>query len=74
MRSIYNAARKKAGVNKGPGLHTLRHSFATHLLENGTDIRTIQELMGHSSIKTTMKYTHIVNQQTRTTRSPLDML
>ena len=61
-----------AGIAKPVGCHTFRHCFATHLLESGTDIRTVQELLGHSDVKTTMIYTHVMQKPGITVRSPLD--
>jgi site-specific recombinase XerD len=65
-------ALKDVGITKRAGPHTLRHSFATHLLESGYDIRTIQELLGHSDVKTTMIYTHVMKKGGRGIKSPLD--
>ncbi len=65
---------KKAGITKKVGVHTLRHSFATHLLEGGTDLRYIQSLLGHESSKTTEVYTHITTKGFDQIKSPLDML
>ena len=73
VRAIYDKARKKAAIKKGAGLHTLRHSFATHLLEAGYDIRKIQLLMGHSSLSTTMIYLHVSKQSLSKIKSPLDL-
>lgn len=67
-------ALKKSGLEKKATPHTLRHSFATHLLENGTDIRFIQVFLGHSSIKTTMLYTHLGKTAVDKIQSPLDRL
>jgi len=61
-----------AGIQKRVGCHTLRYSLATHLLENVYDIRTIQDLLGHKGVKTTMLYTHVLNRGGRGDRSPLD--
>ena len=73
QRAIKKAA-TSAGINKRVSCHTLRHSFATHLLESGQDIRTIQELLGHSDVSTTMIYTHVSTVGATGVRSPLDAL
>jgi integrase/recombinase XerD len=73
VRIIYEKARKKAGIRKGAGIHTLRHSFATHLLEAGYDIRRIQVLMGHRRLSTTMIYLHVSRKTLSKIPSPLDL-
>jgi integron integrase len=71
QRAVKQAVRE-AGINKPASCHTFRHSFASHLLENGYDIRTVQELLGHKDVSTTMIYTHVLNKPGLGVRSPLD--
>ena len=73
-QQVFKNALRKAGINKQLGIHSLRHSYATHLLEQGTDIRFIQELLGHKDIKTTLIYTNVTNDSIRKIASPLDKL
>ena len=71
---IYYKAKKKAGITKGKGIHTLRHCFASHLLEAGYDVRRIQILMGHKSLSTTMAYLHVSRQGLGMVKSPFDFV
>ncbi|MEP9410653.1 MAG: integron integrase [Candidatus Brocadia sp.] len=72
LQKAFKVAVAKAGITKQASVHTLRHSFATHLLENGYDIRTVQELLGHRNLQTTMIYTHVATKNILGVRSPLD--
>lgn len=74
IQQVMHQAVKKAGITKKASVHTLRHSFATHLLESGTDIRYIQVLLGHSNIKTTLGYTHLITPAEKKVESPLDKI
>ena len=71
QRAVSEAGRK-AGLARRVGCHTFRHSFATHLLESGYDIRTVQELLGHADVSTTMMYTHVLNRGGLGVKSPID--
>ncbi|MBP2244304.1 site-specific recombinase XerD [Paenibacillus xylanexedens] len=74
VQKVFAEARQRAGIVKKVGIHALRHSFATHLLENGTDLRYIQELLGHTSAKTTQRYTHVSTKNVQRIQSPLDRM
>ena len=74
LQKYIKQAAEVAGIHKRVNCHVFRHSFATHLLESGYDIRTVQELLGHADVSTTMIYTHVLNKPGVTVISPLDML
>ena len=74
MQQIFSTAKHKAGIGKVVGIHSLRHSFATHLLDKGTDVTMIMKLLGHNDIKTTLRYLHVTNRDMLQVVSPLDNL
>jgi site-specific recombinase XerD len=74
VHRLYHAAKARAGVMKQGGIHSLRHAFATHLLEAGVDVHTIQRLMGHRHISSTLRYFHLARKHLAKTPSPLELL
>ena len=74
LQLILDAAKEKAGITKAGSVHALRHSFATHLLDKGTDVTMIMKLLGHNDIKTTLRYLHVTNRDLLQVLSPLDSL
>ena len=74
LQKVVKDAAERAGLSKQVSCHTLRHSFATHMLEDGHDIRTVQELLGHTRLSTTMLYTHVLKKPLPSVRSPLERL
>jgi site-specific recombinase XerD len=74
VQKAFKEAARRTGITKPVTIHCLRHSFATHLLGSGYDIRTVQELLGHRDVKTTMIYTHVLNRGGQGVRSPADLL
>jgi integrase/recombinase XerD len=73
-QQVFTNALRKAKINKTVGFHGLRHSYATHLLEQGTDIAFIKELLGHNDLKTTLRYTHVSKKELKNIQSPLDKM
>ena len=73
-QKIYYAAKARAGITKGGGIHALRHAFTTHLLEGGTDLATLQRLLGHESVTTTMHYVHVARSHAAAQGSPVESL
>ena len=74
LNRVVRDAARRAGIHKRVTCHTFRHSFATQLLESGYDVRQVQALLGHASLKTTMIYTHVMNKPAVAVQSPLDRL
>lgn len=74
LQKAVKRAAQQAGIDKRVGCHTLRHSFATHVLENGVNIRVLQELLGHADVKTTEIYTHVMAKDIRNLQSPFDRI
>jgi site-specific recombinase XerD len=74
VHRLYHAAKRRAAIVKEGGIHSLRHAFATHLLESGVDVHTIQRLMGHGHISSTQRYLHVAGKHLARTTSPLELL